>query len=413
MLFRFCLYGFLKNQRYFEPFLLLAFLDKGLSYLAIGWLIAIRSAMVHLLEIPSGAAADLFGRRRAMVLAFAVYLASFIAFSAAETFWPLAAAMALFGVGEAFRTGSHKALIFAWLKQEGRADEKTRVYGLTRAWSKYGSAVSALIAAALVYLSADYTYVFIGSTVPCALSIVNLLGYPSRIDPRPDHPTTLRSVQQHMAAGLKEAMKHPRLRRCLGESMTFNGVFFAAKDYLQPALVVAAALWLGSLREAMDPAQQTAVLSGPIYFLLFLAAGIASRNAFRLTKHAGSDEEASRWLWVGLSLALISMTTADYFGIRGAVLIAFVALYVLQNLWKPILTSRIYAAVDERQGATILSIESQAHRLVTMALAPLLGWIIDTTGAFWPAFLAATLVAFGGTLSNRQFMRAARDRTGG
>jgi hypothetical protein len=31
MLFRFSLYGFLKNQQYYDPFLILAFLDKGLS----------------------------------------------------------------------------------------------------------------------------------------------------------------------------------------------------------------------------------------------------------------------------------------------------------------------------------------------------------------------------------------------
>ena len=37
---RFCLYGFLKNQLYFEPFLILAFLEKGLSFLEIGLLIS-------------------------------------------------------------------------------------------------------------------------------------------------------------------------------------------------------------------------------------------------------------------------------------------------------------------------------------------------------------------------------------
>lgn len=31
MLVRFCLYGFLKNQRYFEPFLVLAFMVAGRS----------------------------------------------------------------------------------------------------------------------------------------------------------------------------------------------------------------------------------------------------------------------------------------------------------------------------------------------------------------------------------------------
>ena len=61
MIGRFSLYGFLKNQRYFEPFIILFFLDKGLSFTQIGFLIAYRELLINLLEIPSGAVADLFG----------------------------------------------------------------------------------------------------------------------------------------------------------------------------------------------------------------------------------------------------------------------------------------------------------------------------------------------------------------
>jgi len=32
---KFCAYGFLKDLRFYEPFMLLVFLDKGLSYLEI------------------------------------------------------------------------------------------------------------------------------------------------------------------------------------------------------------------------------------------------------------------------------------------------------------------------------------------------------------------------------------------
>ena len=49
MLKRFCLYGFLKNQRYFEPFLWLAFLEKGLSYSQIGFLIGFREVAINAL----------------------------------------------------------------------------------------------------------------------------------------------------------------------------------------------------------------------------------------------------------------------------------------------------------------------------------------------------------------------------
>ncbi len=404
MLVRFCLYGFLKNQRYFEPFLLLALLDKDLSYFQVGLLTGLRAVVVNALEIPSGAAADLFGRRRAMVLAFVAYFFSFLAFAAAAGFVALAGAMALFGVGEAFRTGSHKALIFKWLQLEGRSGEKTRVYGLTRSWSKYGSALSALIAAALVYASADYTSVFLWSLLPVGLSIVNLLGYPARIDPRPDVKPSLGVVARHMKDALRDALRRPALRDKLFESMGFNGLFFAVKDYAQPLLVALAAVLIAGDGRLMGPdeVQRTALVTGPVYFVFFLAAGFASRTAHVFARRAGGDDAAARRLWWLLAAVFAVMAAAGRFQITGLVIAGFAAYHVLQNWWRPILTARIYDVVDEKQGTTVLSLESQAHRLGTALLAPAVGWIVDTGGAFWPVAALGCLLALGFVASGRR-----------
>ena len=96
MLFRFSLYGFLKNQRYFEPFLVLAFLEKGLGFFEIGLLVAFRELLVHLLEIPSGAIADVWGRRRSLILSFSAYIVSFLLFGAVDSLAALFVAMAFF-----------------------------------------------------------------------------------------------------------------------------------------------------------------------------------------------------------------------------------------------------------------------------------------------------------------------------
>jgi len=120
MIGRFSLYGFLKNQQYYEPFLLLAFLEKGLSFFEIGILISFREICVNLIEVPSGVLADLYGRRRSMMLAFSAYIISFIIFGASDVFWQLFAAMFFFAIGEAFRSGTHKAMIFTFLRMEGR-----------------------------------------------------------------------------------------------------------------------------------------------------------------------------------------------------------------------------------------------------------------------------------------------------
>ena len=116
MLFRFSLYGFLKNQRYYDPFLILAFLEKGLSFFQIGILIGFREVCTNIFEIPSGALADLYGRRRAMIFSFCAYIASFATFAMSKSLPMLFGAMFFFGLGDAFRTGTHKAMIFDWLR---------------------------------------------------------------------------------------------------------------------------------------------------------------------------------------------------------------------------------------------------------------------------------------------------------
>jgi len=77
---KFRTYGFLKNLRFFDPFLILFLREAGLSFLAIGTLISIREIATNILEIPTGVLADAFGRRKAMLFGFSAYLLSFIVF---------------------------------------------------------------------------------------------------------------------------------------------------------------------------------------------------------------------------------------------------------------------------------------------------------------------------------------------
>ena len=80
MIYRFSVYGFLKNLRLFEPFIILLFREDGLSFLQIGLLYSIRDIATNFLEIPSGIYADAFGRRKSMLFSFSAYIVSFIVF---------------------------------------------------------------------------------------------------------------------------------------------------------------------------------------------------------------------------------------------------------------------------------------------------------------------------------------------
>jgi hypothetical protein len=75
--YKFCLYGFLKNQRFFEPFFILIFLrNKGLNFTRIWTLYSIRIILQFLFEVPIGVAADTTGRRGIMLFAYGFYFRS-------------------------------------------------------------------------------------------------------------------------------------------------------------------------------------------------------------------------------------------------------------------------------------------------------------------------------------------------
>lgn len=396
MIKRFSLYGFLKNQRYFEPFIILFFLQQGLSFTQIGFLIAFRELFVNLIEIPSGAVADLFGRRRSMMLAFVSYIISFAIFGFSQAYWHFFPAMFFFAIGEAFRTGTHKAMIFTWLRIEGRLDEKTKVYGYTRSWSKIGSAVSTVLAVAIVLASSNYSYIFFFAIIPYIAGLINFMSYPKELEGQPGQEVGIREVVSHLWECIRMVLSVPRLRRLVIESMSFEGVYKAVESYLQPvvksmALLLPLFLGLGDVR-------RSAIMIGVVYVVLYLLSAFASRNAHRLVDYTGGEEGGSRLLWkvnFAIYIALIPLLFFEYYYVA---VFGFIALSILQNFWRPILVSRFDAYASETQGATVLSIESQAKSASTMVIAPILGAAVDFVraqsigGEFWPVATLATVV---------------------
>ncbi|MCJ7605775.1 MAG: MFS transporter, partial [Dehalococcoidales bacterium] len=393
MITRFSLYGFLKNQRYFEPFIILFFLDKGLSFTQIGLLIGFRELAINLMEIPSGAIADLFGRRRSMMLSFGAYIISFAVFGFSQFYWHFFIGMFFFAIGEAFRTGTHKAMIFTWLRIQGRTDEKTRVYGYTRSWSKIGSAVSVILATVFVLWTNNYSYVFFFAIVPYVIGFLNFLTYPKELEGQPAEGADVRTVLRHLWECLRDSVRISQLRRLLVESMGFEGVYKAAEDYLQP-VIKSLALML-PLFVGMGDARRTAILVGAVYFILYLASAYASRKSHRLSEFAGGEEKGSRILWRTVLVIYLALIPLLYFQYYYAAIAGFIALSLIQNFWRPMLISRFDAFATETQGATVLSIESQAKSVSTMIFAPIFGAAVDFVrtnsigGDFWPVAVIA------------------------
>lgn len=387
---RFALYGFLKNLRFFDPFLILIFREAGLSFLQIGSLYAVRDVATNILEIPTGVFADAFGRRKSMLMAFGAYIVSFLVFYALAGFGWYALAMIFFAFGEAFRTGTHKALILEYLRLTGREAEKVSYYGRTRAASQFGSAINALIAAGLVFYTGHYRTMFLAATVPYILDFINLLTYPPKLDGE------LRQVQadaiwkqtRNTLRDFKRMFTEPRTLRAISNSAAFSALFKATKDYLQP-IMESFALSLPFFLTLSDK-RRSALVIGAVYFVIYLATSYASRNADRFSRRFSSLGRAinlSFLLGAGLLIAAGLATRIDIVLLSVA---AFLGFYVLHNLRRPMNVAFISDQISNRVMASGLSVESQATTMLTAGFAILLGALADALG------VGTALVVLGG-----------------
>ena len=390
MIFRFSLYGFLKNQKYYEPFLILFLLDKGLSFFQIGLLVAFRELAVTVMEVPSGAMADSCGRRITMALSMAGYIFSFLVFSFSSSFALLVTAMFFFAVGDAFRTGTHKAMIFKWLENHGRLGEKTRVYGYTRSWSKAGTALSSIIAAILVWKSGAYSSVFLFCIPPYLINLINLLSYPKDLEGEESGNFSIRDSWEMLKSTLRDAFTFKPLRGLIGETMGYEGVHKVTSDYVQP-VIKSMALAL-PLLAGLQGHRGSAVLAGGIYFFLALIGIFGARFSHRLVSRSGDEGKTATVLWIYGLTAYLLMVPALLTGSYYLVILLFIALELLQNLWRPLQVGRFDGVSRGSRRATVLSIESQAKSLSAMVYAPILGFLADRLG-LWTVGAAGAFVA--------------------
>lgn len=381
--YKFSAYGFLKNLRLFEPFFILFFLEMGLNFVQIGTLIAVMEIATNLLEIPTGMIADDFGRRRSMVFSFLSYIASFVVFTFSPGFYNYIFAMLLFSCGEAFRTGTHKAMILTYLEIKGITNLKVSYYGHTRGASQLGSALSSLLAAVVVLYQGSFRWVFLFSIVPYILELFLMMSYPKELDGdiRPVSGGIFKETGARLAATTRDFLRLFKDRGTLTallSSAVFSGLFKGIKDYLQP-LIQAYALVLPFFLALTDN-RRSAIFIGGIYFVLFLFTAFASRRAGSITERFGRLSTAVNGTYlVGAGFIVLSGSVLQLKW-NALSIFFFALLFVLQGVRKPMSVAFISEKISSRIMATGLSGESQLRSLFSALFSFLMGVLVQYAG---------------------------------
>lgn len=383
---KFSLYGLLKNLKFFEPYLIIYLMGSGLNLFHIGLLYSVKEITINIMEIPSGLMSDYFGRKKELMSCFVFYIISFIFFFFTDNFLLAAAGMFFFGLGEAFRSGTHKAIIYTYLEKKGWQKYKTFVYGRTRSFSLIGSMLSALLAIILILNVPACKYIFLASILPYILDFILISSYPKELNFSGEKCKTFKAATIQIYNNLK---KKRALRSLIIQNSLFEAGIDFTKDLVQPMLK---AIILSSGAVAIiksDAGSTTKICLGLTYAFIYLFSSVASRNAYRI-KEKGHTGKLLNIIYIMLAATLLLI---GIFGNTYIIILLFLAIYILFNIRKPIYLDEIDSHMEKNERVTILSISSQMKSLLTIIISPAIGYMATKFG-FSAAIVSLSFLLF-------------------
>ncbi|MEX0688475.1 MAG: hypothetical protein WD072_07400 [Pirellulales bacterium] len=178
----FVAFRILFNMRFYYPVFMILFLDFGITLEQFGLLNAAWAAAIVLLEVPSGALADLVGRRRLLVAAASLMVVEMLLLCLVPvpSVWVFPALLLnriVSGAAEAFASGADEALAYDSLQAAGQAARWPRV--LERLM-QVGAVVTiaAMVTGGLVYDSRPLNAVATALGLPATLTAADTFRLP-------------------------------------------------------------------------------------------------------------------------------------------------------------------------------------------------------------------------------------------
>ncbi len=209
-------------------------LDKGLNLATLGFWVMFYSASVLLLEVPTGAFADAYGRKNALIVGF---IFQFV-FLVGLLFAPNAAvlmAIAFFGaLGDSMMSGSKEAHVVDILSERGKAGYTHRVLSSGLSWQQATFLIGSVVGGFMATFSVDYALIL------CMLFallgfLYSVLGLKEKSSKK-DFATAERSIISNMSKALKQSLKNAALRTIFILSLMFGLAAFGLFNYWQPVM---------------------------------------------------------------------------------------------------------------------------------------------------------------------------------
>ena len=391
------------------PFLVLTPVDRGLGLGAVGAVLAVHSAVLIVLEVPSGALADTFGRRRVLLVGAALTAASLGTFAVAQSVLAFMASLAALGTGRALISGALEAWYVDSLRALDPAAPLTR--GLSRGTAAEATALGlgALAGGAIVSLAhpsevADGALAGYGlaALVGAGAALVYLAAVAALVH-EPPREAHLQDAGHTAASRMRAVFATARSE--IAASVTVRVIFTTAVAF---GVVLSAVelLWQPHLAEQLGGDAHHGFEFGALAAGSMLAVAIGAWSSPRLRGGLGLR------LGYLTALGLVAVFTALLGVPDGSV--AFIALYLATylsyGLVEPMHVELLNEAVGSEARATLISGESLAAQGGSLVANLSVGALAAAEGTATAWAVAGALLAVTGVVVARPLRRGLKQQ---
>lgn len=203
------------------------------SFSQIAFLEAMSTTMITLLELPTGALADLLGRKKTIVIGLLLWTIANLNTGIMTTAIRIVLSYALFSLGEALISGSDIALLYDSLKELGRENEFAKIAARNGLIFRLSLGLSSLLGAWFYQKYNGLPYIMMGlARLIAAIMVLKM------IEPKIDSEKfTLKNYLIQTKIGFKQIFKSRYMRRLTLFYTVVGGLTWSCINYFNYAFL--------------------------------------------------------------------------------------------------------------------------------------------------------------------------------
>jgi MFS family permease len=342
------------------------FLEKGMSFTQVSLLLGAWSLGTLILEIPSGIAADLWGRRNTLLISKCAFLGGLVFFIAMPSFWGFMAGMMMWAVNESFMSGAEEALVYDFLKENEAQSNFTMLLTIGALSREIGLGLGVLLAGFITHMGLEFN--LLGSLVIGFLGIVPILFMkePAQVT----QSSELKFIHIFKEA-LHQIIYSISLKRIVLYSITTMLVYKVVSEYFTVSL--------NQLNISFQ-------LIGVLAFLEMLFFALGGLLVHRI-KHI-----ANNTVYIVLTILSVGLLSFISLGSVAAVIVGFMLLRTIKAIGEIVMQGDWQKRITSESRATTTSFISFSSNVVYVIVAFLFGKSADVFGLF-PSFLLMAVLS--------------------